>query len=1359
MKVPMKAVSCAGLLILMLFTGMSGGQGKGGVFMEPMPPPVDFHTAHVTVNLTYENGTPAEGLSVVYKNKDRHYSTSTFSNSSGQADFDIYGKDWGIGTIRAKEGVYYQCYEEFFVGPDDDIYLDIVVDDEPAPVNTITGTVRNASSGEVVEGIKVYAIFDDVYTNYRHLSDTTDPSGVYSIDLQNTTTPIRIQVDFLFDKEFFDHTSVVLMYDPPTTITHDIYLLPTLVDGNHFSLGIKNSTSGEWITEGEVDVNGYWKDYAHDSASVDNVGVSGDRFEVELCEGEYEFEWESGKDTDWNVTYYASGYFLMNDTEESIDIDIPVPEYTHAYIEVWNDTDPLMYAYAEYEHEHSTPQGEFEIDGYIYTDTYGKLHMGIPIGWETELRIYKSGYEDKYIYLDPKNTDPIIMNLTLEKKGTSEIPKGDVTIVVKDRETDIPLPEASISGSGYYNGEYVNIGNLKTNDTGVFEGQISIGEYDYLSASHPMGGGRIGDITISETNPEIVIYLDRYIYYGDRVDCHITVKDPSGTLRPDVTLSIYENEGYPGAYSYRLTSDESGMIRFRGYPGIQYNVYSSEDYTRDYRPLWAADYTEFVVPPAGGYLGDVMVYRAEPLSIIRGFVRDGVTGDPLPQVGISAYSMHLMDPAYNPFLSEFWDGGVYLYDQYGKGSDEDGYYRVRGTDRVFVSAWADGYLPTLIKHDLNTRVDIEEDILLDPVPEEMFWVNGTVIDQYGEPVDSGWVTIADSDRGGIPTYQWADMEEDNTFSLYVWEGNFSLFFENRTMHEFMDIQVTGDQEGVVFQVLPEFRMGGVVTDWEGTPLEGINVTLTLTGEEDELIGWTLTNGTGHYLFEELNMGDYIISTDITQLHDPFESDPIPTSGWDDVVYDIMLENRSVADLMGSVIGEAGHLTGGVPGSAVEVWQDGARLFNTTADAKGDYLIPDVPHAANYTVRAVPSITNQPVVDLKPGYTENLTVNVSVSGYETVLDIHLPYVEYSPPGYLNITEVLPTGENVPLDEPIVVSFDLSVNATSFQSAFYATPAITRLNFSWNWDLTTVVISHDLLEANTTYEVSVGASVVSAEGWPLWKLTGRSWSFTTGMEEASWRITWADVYPNADRSINVLAKGKENMTVYLVVDDPDDGMWSFLIPEVSNGTYQSLIAGDQFEWEAIYNVHFSDTENGSDLAPAWSGEIEMPENPDKPPEWSIISALVVIDDDGDWLVTVNAPLNQTIWIVITGEGDFNKSFNLTEDPPGTYTTVIKADQFEWEKNYTYHFSDTEGGSDKAPTWSGSDSMPREPKGEDEDDNLGLCIGLAIIILLIVLVIVILIVIVAKKGSKEEGFEDEDEDEDEEDFEDEDEDDYDE
>ncbi|MCK5772692.1 MAG: hypothetical protein KAH57_02790, partial [Thermoplasmata archaeon] len=327
MKRSMKDVLIVFALCITLMITTVPVSGSDEARGDPWPPMPDFHNAYVYLNLTYENGTPADGFYVQYLAKGSFTSLGTGTNASGQVKFSVHGSEWGVGTIKFMEGSEWQGYEEFLIGPDESIYLDLVVGDVLADVNTISGVLRNKTSGEPVTGVGVKVLGLDAYYDSYSRSNTSDGLGYFEINVPNSSRPVRLEVKFSIGAEFFDYSEYIQILDPLMAIDHDIDLLPTYMEGSLFRLKAFNSTTDQVLQGGTVSLHGYSSAYDFSHRSLSKFPLVGDWYQRELSIGEYEFSWSAPKDPVWNVTLSAKGHFLMNDTPLDLEMGVAVPEF------------------------------------------------------------------------------------------------------------------------------------------------------------------------------------------------------------------------------------------------------------------------------------------------------------------------------------------------------------------------------------------------------------------------------------------------------------------------------------------------------------------------------------------------------------------------------------------------------------------------------------------------------------------------------------------------------------------------------------------------------------------------------------------------------------------------------------------------------------------------------------------------------------------------------------------------------------------------------------------------------------------------------------------------------------------------
>jgi hypothetical protein len=127
----------------------------------------------------------------------------------------------------------------------------------------------------------------------------------------------------------------------------------------------------------------------------------------------------------------------------------------------------------------------------------------------------------------------------------------------------------------------------------------------------------------------------------------------------------------------------------------------------------------------------------------------------------------------------------------------------------------------------------------------------------------------------------------------------------------------------------------------------------------------------------------------------------------------------------------------------------------------------------------------------------------------------------------------------------------------------------------------------------YTITIPGDILSTEGYPLWNHTGITWSFTTG--STYWHLDSAKVETFDGLNLRVQATGGPNQSVFIVIWGVD----SFELNETSPGNYSRIVPESYFRWNEVYSYHFSDKDEGEDLAPGLAGEVRMPTG-GKPPQ---------------------------------------------------------------------------------------------------------------------------------------------------------------
>jgi hypothetical protein len=154
-----------------------------------------------------------------------------------------------------------------------------------------------------------------------------------------------------------------------------------------------------------------------------------------------------------------------------------------------------------------------------------------------------------------------------------------------------------------------------------------------------------------------------------------------------------------------------------------------------------------------------------------------------------------------------------------------------------------------------------------------------------------------------------------------------------------------------------------------------------------------------------------------------------------------------------------------------------------------------------------------------------------------------------------------------------------------------------------------------------------------------------------------------------------------------------------PDVTNLSFKwneldsiLLIEHDDFEPDTNYTIMLLSTVRSFEGYPFWySGGYSwwfVTGNTTDP--WEIYSANISVDENKNVSVMVTAPVNITIFMYL-----WNVDFiELEDDGNGTYTAMVDGSILEWETEYDYYFTNSYGGQERAPEFSGSFLTPEEP-----------------------------------------------------------------
>ena len=696
------------------------------------------------------------------------------------------------------------------------------------------------------------------------------------------------------------------------------------------------------------------------------------------------------------------------------------------------------------------------------------------------------------------------------------------------------------------------------------------------------------------------------------------------------------------------------------------------------------------------------MYRAHPFTDLTGTVKELGSGDPISQAKID-YSTGL-DLDSEPGLEVLYIKSYFT-------STTEGRYRAWGKDGMDYTCTRPGYFPKSGTVDLYSRGPTM-DIYLEPLLEKTTFVNGTLVD-YTNVTSSGYVEIYDLDRdlyevgGYMPS-------EDGLFSIPVYPGRFEVRYGNDTIHEIVEITVGEDGlEDLLLVMTPETVIEGIVMDWNGDPLEGIDVDL-ISG--DDVVDTATTDGEGHYTFE-VPPGTYHLIVAGSELYEEYMSEDIVATGYNAFTIDITLMNRTTGTVSGIVIGDLTLGQGPIQGATVTlIIGINDTVSSTTTGDDGLFSFSDVEYASGYHLHVEPPANmTYDEEERIPGYLPTIHGPFDLMTMDLFIEVELEYREVEYPGYYNITAYSPSGSDVFLNEPIWMRFTHAMNSSTLMDNVIIYPELVSPVVSWSEGDTRVVIDHAGFAPNTTYTVRVLPGLLSEEGYSLFTRPYFVWNFTTGTEEITWQLINKDISVHDNKTVQVTVTGLQGLEVHFIID----GIDSFQLTEGPLGTYRGFVQGSLLEWDTEYDYHFSDADGGPDRAPPLAGSFMTPE---EVIPWKLDSASVKIDKDGNWIVKAEGNPGQDVYIVIEGVG----SFKLTETSPGIYETEILAREFDEGEEYDYWFSDAVGGADMAPSLSGS----LNAKGEDPAGEMWWVCCLAGLVGVILLLLVVIIVLVLKK-----------------------------
>ncbi len=1296
-------------------TALSGAVGEFGSRI--IPPKI----ATLNVNLTYTNSSPASGITIhVFPQYTGSWGSSSYgtTDASGKVTITIRGYDIGPCYIQASNSTEeLWIREELYVEPGRTYYRDIVLTPGLPRTFTIEGTVRYLSNGTAVMDATYQVSGTDALGRQFVEVGFTPADGRFSVMVAMSDFSYMVYVS----NGIGTYSNNVFLNSSKTTYSFDIRLRS---NPSSLPLNVRflNDNTGKPVPNPDISMWGIqaYNDHLPYSYWFWSVDPSG-WVNQTLGRGEYFFSVSTyNYHGDGWVSYNSMAGVLMNDTPITKEFRLRFPtqlrNLTFLVKEKGTGT-PISGAYL------SSSQVYLRGTEYdLWSNTGGSTNS---TGYATlsylPMRPYTISVSD-YMYSTVQLDIPPgpasggdIITIELEKQTEIAPEQGNVSILVKDQITGRVLPYYSVEGNGpntYFYGE--------TASNGYLNATIPAGDYYNISIYGNLGKGKVDDFSIADGQTRsITIFLTERKGFDMAPYCQYTfrVVDEAGSPIPNIYVPIVKPYfyGYDAYYSY---SDQNGYVRLTAKPGT-YKILTNEYYDPlsgmrlHYVPR---EDNTLVLQAPGGVGPDITLYASAPFTEVTGAVKDLSTGKPLHSAEIAYMTGKDLDGGGGrDLVGSRWFDVKYL--TYNTHSFSNGYYRLYGKDTISYSCYLNGYFPKIGVFDLTTRA-LNQNIYLEPLLAKTTYINGTLMDYLGNP-KSGSIYVFDLDREEYMVNS-TSTGNDGLFSMGVYPGRFRIAYYNDTISESMELTVGEDGlEGLQLILTPETLFSGKVVNWEGAGVPDISVEL-FSGTEFE--NGAVTDASGNFLiFTE--PGTYSLRTGETALYAAYESGPYVATGFNTFELIIVLENRTIGSVMGKVIGD-GPTPEPIPDANVVLWDQTMTVsWPATSNETGEFRIDDVPYGTGYTIAVDPPVYLRPdEITSRSGYLNTTYGPFNLTSAELNVEVHLEYVEIEPPGFYNITSYSPTGNDVYLNEPIVIHFSHSMNVSTLMGNITIEPEPSDPAIEWRDDNRTLIATHSGFLPNTTYTVTVIGNLLSVEGFRLFGSVSE-WNFTTGTENMTWRLDESFIEVADNGTVKAKVTGAENLTVYMVIA----GLGSYELTEGPAGTYRTTIDGSEFEWDTVYNYHFSDIAGGPDKAPTLSGSFKVPMG-------ELTSVKVTVKSNKDWDVDAKGSPGMNVYIVIEGVG----SFKLVEGAPGEYSVLVDGDNFNWSQTYNYHLSTTPGGA--APsgwaTYSDTQIMPKEKKDKDDPQSYGLfcCIGAFIVILLLFLIIVIVLVVKKGKGKEE-------------------------
>ncbi|MGA1848614.1 MAG: Ig-like domain-containing protein [Thermoplasmatota archaeon] len=1213
------------LTVLVLQGGPVGAIDHGHARKFTTDPPL--HKAELEVYLTYPNGSAVKGGRVEFFNYFHSYETEYgITNGTGVALLSISGLNWGPGYILSRDGgMDFFDRRDIYVNPGESITIDIQLVGKLPDEYSVTGTLRRKDRGSPIGSIPVSVSGTDVMGREFMNSVTTGMNGKFSIQFPETSEMVLLKAS---DPGMtYSPLSIPFMTIPSRKVYNmDLWMREEGSGQGGMVIDLVNSSTGSDIDKGLVYIDGYDSNMDHSSGSamIDYNSTTG-LWEGNRGQGEYIMTWYSAYDRSSNVSYFLYHPFIYNGTEDVITFTVPIPlELRNVTAEVWNETAPLHNVWVGFYIEIIHVNGmSFSMRGGSYTNSEGVSYFGIPKGKDVTITFSRSGYEYTSTIIDGGSSEEEVrLNLTMSREGETPDPSGELELHVIDPSTGVGIPSMDVVGYGYEGTSKGLFFSGLTDDSGYLNITVEPGVYENIQGYCSLGRFEIPEV---EIYPDVVKVLTgtlgRWELPADPVEVHFKVLSETGEPLPNIPIWMEPADDPSGLPFVHSSSDNSGTVTFRVPPG-DYIPISAWDFDEhwEYRSRWAAVPATYSVGDLGGQLPDLVMVPTDPIYSIEGTVIDMETGKPIPfaNVNENSFRSHFETPSRQPSTWYPWIGevispyrGIELF-RMRTYSDSRGFFRVWGREATFIDIEADGYFPRKMEFEDIGSGPNRWDAYLEPMAPRDTWMNGTLVDVDGGPIE-GIVVMIDTAHDNM-TLDTVNVNLTGSFSIPAYPGSFRIIFGNDTIHDEMYIDL-GEEglEGLELKLIPRSEVIGRVEDWKGTGLPSIPIkveTVDLGSPVVETISGT--EGDFHLRLPE---GTYRIVIEDLEDYNRYLGEPIILDGWKGIELTITLSNRSSGSIKGKVLGDAWMFTSGVPDCLVELYIGNSSTpeTNTTTDMNGSFSFHNIEYGSGYWMMAYPPESLKYIEGSRSGYDRNTSmVYFTVDRTEVDVDIVLPYKVYVPERYLHIMYYGPLGTDVLLDQSIMLSFSEPMDPETFPDHFSINPPVPGLFFLWNVQETGVTISHDPFNSTTDYTIAIGAEVRSADGYPLIGSGGLEWNFTTGTGEGAWRIDSLEVAVLDNGDVEVNAEGPGDLTVYFIIEY----LGSYGLEEIDQGNYRWVIPFEDLEPETTYGYHLSDREGGEDLSPGLSGtftsaqETEDEDTDGKETRWELWAGIILV-----------------------------------------------------------------------------------------------------------------------------------------------------